>query len=560
MKSIVIIIAAIWFLQSCKFSDNNSTASTDSTAVYRDESITSENAYSDLFLDSNVVSSFIEREKLDDSTAQMLRNFYTVRNNQFAWFTSQGLTEEGRSFWSLYSNGGDSASASSNDKALKEHMDSLVQKDSMQINTTDSGFVQSELMLSQRLIKYAGSNNTIINKNNIYTIVPRKKTDPLQLADSLLNKQKDSTSFAANKNYSAMKQQLSIYYNAAKNGGWQMITGAGLKKGVKSPAVTILKKRLQATQDYIQSDTTNIYSDSLVIAVKDVQARFGLTPTGIVNDSLIQVLNVPAQQRLQQILLNMNRMVWIQPIDEANRLEVNIPSQMLYAYEGNTKVFEMPVIVGKEGTSTVAFNGNINKVVFNPAWNVPESIVKNEIMPAMKKDPNYLTKKNMEIVSQKDSVPVIRQLPGKDNALGKVKFLFPNSFDIYLHDTPDKSLFNRKDRALSYGCIRVADAAKLASYLLRSHSELTPAKVTEAMNNGKEQTISVTNEPVQISYLSAWVDGNGKLNFRNDVYGHDKNAMARLFTTQSASTDVATASQDSTIPRKDVSSKKTSKR
>jgi L,D-transpeptidase YcbB len=560
MKSTIIIIAAICFLQSCKFSDNKSTASTDSTAVSRDESITAANAYSDLFLDSNAVASFIQKEKLDDSTAQLLRNFYTVRNNQFAWFTSQGLTEEGRSLWSVSSNGGDSTSAASNIKGLKEQMDSLVQKDSVQINTTDSTIIQTELLLTRQLIKYASNNNNLITKNNLYNIVPRKKTDPLQLADSLLNKQKDSSAFAANKSYSAMKQQLSVYYNAAKNGGWQPITGAGLKKGVKSPAVTALKKRLQVTQDYVQADTTNIFSDSLATAVKDIQQRNGLAPTGIVNDSLIQALNVPVQERLQQILLNMNRMVWIQPVDQANRIEVNIPSQMLYAYEGNTKVFEMPVIVGKEGTGTVAFTGNINKVVFNPTWNVPESIVKNEIMPAMKKDPNYLKKKNMEIVSQKDSVPVIRQLPGKDNALGKVKFLFPNSFDIYLHDTPDKSLFNRKDRALSHGCIRVADAEKLAAYLLRSHSEWTPAKVREAMNNNKEQTISVTNEPVQISYLSAWVDATGKLNFRNDVYGHDKNVMARLFTTQAATTDVATASQDSTKTREDVSGKNTSKR
>lgn len=222
----------------------------------------------------------------------------------------------------------------------------------------------------------------------------------------------------------------------------------------------------------------------------------------------------------------------------------------------------MPVIVGKEGTSTVAFSGNINKVVFNPTWNIPESIVKNEIMPAMKKDPNYLKKKNMEIVSQNDSVPVIKQLPGKDNALGRVKFLFPNSYDIYLHDTPDKSLFKQKDRALSHGCIRVADAEKLASYLLRSHSEWTPAKVREAMNSGREQTITVTNEPVQISYLSAWVDGTGKLNFRDDVYGRDKKVMARLFTSVGTSQDVAIGSRDSTSrsTQKDSVNKSTVKR
>jgi len=561
MKNVIIIIAAFFLLPSCKFSDNSNTATSDSTTVFRDESITAENAYSDLFLDSNAVASFIETEKLNESTAQVLRNFYTTRNNQFAWFTSEGLTEQGRSFWSLYTNGGDSTSSSSNDKKLREQMDSLIQKDSIQIASTNADYVRAELQLTQQLIKYAGNGNSIVTMNNIYNLVPRKKTDALQLADSLLNKQKDSSAFAANTAYAAMKQQLAIYYNAAKNGGWQPISsGAGLKKGTASPAVIALKKRLQATNDYASGDTSNIFSDSLVVAIKDVQQRNGLAPTGMVNDSLIQALNIPASERVQQILLNMNRLAWMPAKIENNRIEVNIPSQMLYAYEGNTKVFEMPVIVGKEGTSTVAFSGNINKVVFNPTWNIPESIVKNEIMPAMKKDPNYLKKKNMEIVSQNDSVPVIKQLPGKDNALGRVKFLFPNSFDIYLHDTPDKSLFKRKDRALSHGCIRVADAEKLAAYLLRSHSEWTPVKVREAMNGNKEQTVSVTNEPVQINYLSTWVDGAGKLNFRTDVYGHDKNVMARMFTNAVVSQDVAIKTTDSTNIRKDSTGKTTAKR
>lgn len=559
MKNLI-IIAAFCLLQSCQFSDNNAAASSDSTAVYRDESITAANAYSDLFLDSAAVGNFIQSQKIDDSTAQLLRNFYTVRNDQFAWFTSKGLTEQGRSFWSLYSNGGDSASERSNDKSLKEQMDSIIQRDTMQIAQADSNYVRTELMLTERLIRYSGKGNGIINRNNLYSLVPRKKTDPMELADSILNKQKDSSLFANNKMYGAMKQQLAVYYNAAKNGGWQPISSAGLKKGSASPAVIALKKRLQATNNYSSGDTTNIYSDSLVTAVKDVQQRFGLAPSGTVNDSLVQALNVPAQERLQQVLLNMNRLAWMPPATESNRIEVNIPSQMLYAYEGNNKVFEMPVIVGKEGTSTVAFSGNINKVVFNPSWNVPESIVKNEIMPAMKKDANYLKKKNMEIVSQNDSVPVIKQLPGKDNALGRVKFLFPNSYDIYLHDTPDKSLFNRKDRTLSHGCIRVADAEKLAAYLLRNHSEWTPAKVRDAMNGGKEQTITVPNEPVNISYLSAWVDGTGKINFRNDVYGRDKDVMARLFTTASVSQDVAVTKPDSTTIKKDSTNKSTARR
>jgi murein L,D-transpeptidase YcbB/YkuD len=155
--------------------------------------------------------------------------------------------------------------------------------------------------------------------------------------------------------------------------------------------------------------------------------------------------------------------------------------------------------------------------------------VKYEIAPAMKSDPGYLKKHNMEIVKQNDSLPEIRQLPGKDNALGKVKFLFPNTFDIYMHDSPDKTLFKKQDRALSHGCIRVADAAKMAEYLLRDQPEWNAQKINQAMNSGKEQSVSVKKSvPVYITYYTAWMDEKGKMNFRNDVYGHDKDAAQKM--------------------------------
>ena len=170
---------------------------------------------------------------------------------------------------------------------------------------------------------------------------------------------------------------------------------------------------------------------------------------------------------------------------------------MLYAYADSGKAFEMPVIVGKEGSGTVMFSSEIDHIVFNPIWNIPESIVRDEIMPKVKSDANYLKKNNIEVVKQNDSLPVLRQLPGKDNPLGKVKFLFPNTHEIYLHDTPDKMHFAKTDRTLSHGCIRVANAAKLVQYLLRDQSDWTAQKIQAAMNSGKEQRVSLkTKQPV----------------------------------------------------------------
>jgi murein L,D-transpeptidase YcbB/YkuD len=537
----ILFLATATILQSCAIGDNKEVNASDSTAFVRDTSITPANAYSDLFLDSSAIAGFIEREKLEGSTAQMFRNFYTVRNNQFAWFHSTGLTEEGRSFWTLSSANTDSSVKAKEEKnnALKKGMDSLMQNDSLTVAKSDTSYIQKELALTRAFIDYAANNKGSINQSNMYYIVPRKKMDALQLADSIVNRQKDS-SLSANKSYAAMKQQLGIYYTAASNGGWQQINARGLKKGASSPAVAALKKRLQATNDYPAGDTSSVFSDSLVNAVKDVQLRNGLAATGVVNDSLIAVLNVPATERVQQLLVNMNRLMWMQDVAESNRIEINLPSQMLYVYEGSNKVMEMPVIVGKEGTSTVAFSGKISEVVFSPSWNIPQSIVRNEIMPAMKKDPSYLQKKNMEVKGKNDTVPVIVQKPGKENPLGKVKFLFPNSYDIYLHDTPDKSLFSKSNRALSHGCIRVADPEKLVMYVLRNQKDWTPEKIRSAMNGKDEQHVAVANpQPVQISNLSAWIDVSGKLNMRNDVNGKDKMSYARLFTNAATSADVA---------------------
>jgi L,D-transpeptidase YcbB len=517
-----------WFGSNEDSTRGEAVDSSSYAAFARDESITEANAYSDLFLDSASIENYIQKEKLSDSAARALRNFYLIRNYQYAWFTTGGMTEQGKAVWNLYAE--DSAHT---DRNLRQQMDTLLQNDSLNIIRGDSSFVQTELALTKKLVQYAqNSDSGFISSDNFYYLVPAKKQDPLALADSVLNKQTDSAQYAGNKAYSLLKQQLALYYKAAKDSNWQTFNmrSEKLKKGSRSPVVAQLKKRLQATGDYRIADTSNVFNDSLFAALKDYQQRNGLAPTGVVDDSLMTVLNVSPEQRVEQILVNLNRMRWMQPVTDSNRIMVNIPSQMLYAYEDSGEVFQMPVIVGREGTGTLMFRGNINQIVFNPEWRLPQSIVKNEIMPRMKSDPNYLKKNNMEIISQKDSIPEIRQLPGKNNAMGQVKFLFPNSYDIYLHDTPDKTLFAKKDRTLSHGCIRVADAQKLAQYLLRNQNEWTPEKIRAAMNSNKTQSVMVnTAEPVYITYYTAWADENGKLNFRDDVYGYDQKTAERMF-------------------------------
>ena len=223
-------------------------------------------------------------------------------------------------------------------------------------------------------------------------------------------------------------------------------------------------------------------------------------------------------------------MRWMPQEPGGELLVVNIPEFILHVYDGKNNVFNMPVVVGKEGHNTTIFSDKLTEIVFSPYWNVPESIVKKEIVPSMEKDPDYLEKNDMEITGELNGLPVVRQKPGEKNSLGKIKFLFPNSFNIYFHDTPAKSLFNSSVRAFSHGCIRLSQPEKLADYLLRDNSQWPPEKINEAMNSGNEKFVSIKNPvPVFITYYTAWVDENGKLNFRNDIYGHDKEIASKMF-------------------------------
>ena len=224
----MIVIVAASVLSSCTqvagwFGSSKDSTQTGidtlNTAMVRDVSITEANAYSDLFLDSTDIENYIRKEQLADSSAMMLRNFYAVRNNQFAWFATNGLTEQARGLWSLTGSMNDSSIKIT--ESLQERMDTLLQSDSLYVQKTDSSFVQTELNLTSQLIRYAAAYpGGMINKNTLYNLVPARKQDPMQLADSLLNRQKDSTLYAANPAFSAMKQELGKYYSIAKNGGW----------------------------------------------------------------------------------------------------------------------------------------------------------------------------------------------------------------------------------------------------------------------------------------------------------------------------------------------------
>jgi L,D-transpeptidase YcbB len=504
----------------------------------RDLSITPANAYNDLFLDSMAVEKFISQKSIPDSLSRRIRSFYNTRNYQFAWFSSNGLTEQAKGFWNLHDyHTTYNHDTTLHDKTLARKMDDLISEENPHFSANDKSTILTELTLTEHFIQYMlnAYEDGYVKRKEMERFIPRKKEDPMYLADSLLTKKhKDNRYFEdVNERYKALKGELAKYYNIAKSGGWPVISSPAksLKKGTSSSYVSLIKKRLVITGDMPAGDTSQVFDDTLVMGIKNFQQRFGLTADGKLTDGLLKDMNVPVQQRLQQILLNMERMRWMPNDEKGNIIMVNIPEFVLHVYEGQQKVFDMNVVVGKEGHNTTMFNGDLNQIVFSPYWNVPPSIVKKEILPKLANNPGYLESQNMEQIGTEDGLPKIRQRPGVKNSLGRVKFLFPNSFNIYFHDTNAKSLFSQDKRAYSHGCIRLQEPEKMAQYLLRNQPEWTPERIEEAMDSGSEKYVKLKNPvPVVITYYTAWVDERGQLNFRDDIYTHDRDLAAKMFT------------------------------
>lgn len=538
MKYLVLATVLFCSLVSCDSFNKEEKPEIEKKVSKRDYSITKANSYSDLFLDSMVMEKFIADNQLNDSITRRMRSFYNTRNYQFAWFTSNGLTEQARGFWNIHDYQTTYKKDSTLiDKKLQKRMDNLTTEESLTVSDKNKTDIETELKLTQHFITYILNSfeEGFVKRKEMERFVPRKKEDALALSDSLVNKKhKDDKYYDdVNRPYRLLKGELAHYLNIAKQGGWQPISTdkKSFKKGVSAPEIGAIKRRLYLTRDLPVNDTSQVYNDTLEIAVKTFQQRFGFKPDGVIDAPMIKQLNIPVETRVQQIYMNLERMRWMWNDTTGRRIVVNIPEFVLHIYEGEKRVMDMVVVVGKEGHNTMMFTGDLNQVVFSPYWNVPPSIVKNEILPAMERNPGYLDGQNMEITGDDGGLPSIRQRPGPGNSLGKVKFLFPNSFNIYFHDTPSKSLFEREQRAFSHGCIRLSDPFGMAKYLLQDQSEWTDEKIRAAMDAGTEKYVKLDKPvPVLITYYTAWVDEYGKLNFRDDIYGHDEKLAKKMFT------------------------------
>lgn len=356
--------------------------------------------------------------------------------------------------------------------------------------------------------------------------------------------------------YSKLRGKLAEYQVLEQKGGWPSVSpGQVLKPGTHDPRVKAIRMRLAVTGEWRQGlSESSIYDEELVQSVKTFQKRHGLEQDGIVGKGTLDAMNVPISFRIKQIIINMERYRWLKRIGRDEKLvAVNIAS--FEAAAGTAEKFEVvtPVIVGKTYHETPVFNDVIQYVDFNPFWNLPPSIARNETLPRLQQDSSYLKKHNMKIfkgwgkgapeldattidwnnVSKKQMDQYhVRQEPGPKNALGTLKIVFPNEYNVYLHDTPGHELFSRDMRAFSHGCIRMGRPAEMAAYILGGEKRgWTVDRVREIVASRKRQVVKLEKPmPVYILYRTAFVtNSDDSINFYEDIYGRDKMLEKALF-------------------------------
>ncbi len=479
-------------------------------------------------LDSTEIDSFLRVFPEFKAYEEDVHRFYEGRQYAYAWFDDNELIEQAYNLMNRIRNIRDEGVV----RALpyQQQLDSLIQD-----HMPRADYAATELLLTSSYFAFAhtvweGMGDTAARA--VQWFLPRKKISYQEYLDSILKENGDifSGDEPVYRQYERLRTFLKLYRRLTAVPWPEIVLNQkSIKPGDSTPVVVAIRKRLFLLGDFPGDTTGHVYDDALNEAVKNFQYRHGLTEDGVIGKGVVAALNVPVASRISQILVNMERSRWVPVGVASDYLIVNIPEFRLHVYQQDSLIWSCNVVVGKNVHKTVVFHGDVKYVVFSPYWNVPPSIVRNEIVPGMQRNKNYLAHHNMETTGNRGGLPVVRQKPGPRNSLGLVKFLFPNSHNIYLHDSPAKSLFNEESRAFSHGCIRVSEPERLAQFLLRKDAAWTPEKIQEAMHAGKEKYVTLKETvPVFIAYFTAFVDPRGQIHFRNDIYNRDGRMVEML--------------------------------
>lgn len=346
-----------------------------------------------------------------------------------------------------------------------------------------------------------------------------------------------------NERYRMLKRGLAQYRQLQAAGGWPSIPkGDTIKPGASDPRIAQIRKRLAITKEMASAAGPSTLDAGLIAGVKRFQEHHGLETDGAIGAGTLAAMNVPVQDRIDQIRVNLERQRWVLHEDKGEFLAVDIPGFMIYWVKDKQMVWKEQVQVGKAYTSTPVFKDEIEYIVFNPTWTIPPGILSRSTLPSLKKDPRYLDKMGYELLS-KDGQPVdplsvdwkslssfpysVRQAPGNDNALGLVKFMFPNKHHVFLHDTNHRELFAKQVRTTSSGCIRVRNPFDLAERIL-SRQGWDRARIDKVVASGKSANVKL-EKPLRILILyntARWEDAG--VSFKDDIYKRDPAILTAL--------------------------------
>jgi L,D-transpeptidase YcbB len=348
--------------------------------------------------------------------------------------------------------------------------------------------------------------------------------------------------------YENLRDWLLHYRTIAAAGGWSPVSpGPTLRPADRSPRVAEVRSRLRAEGFATHASAADLYDDALAVRVRDFQTRYGLLVDGVIGRATLAVMNVPAQSRVDQIRVNLERLRWVARDWEHRFIGVNIAGFRVYYIEGDRVRWSSRAVVGRAYRQTPTFRSTLTHLVLNPDWTVPPTILKNDTLPAIAADPAYLQQQKMDVIDAQGRVvdPAIidwsrypraafpyqiRQRPGPENALGRIKFMFPNEHFVYLHDTPAQQLFEVSERSFSSGCIRIERPLELASRVLQDVPQWHSAALEQEIADGRTRTIRVaTPVPVLVAYFTAiaFRDAPG-FTLLNDIYRRDPAILAAL--------------------------------
>lgn len=478
--------------------------------------------------DSTQVATFLTKHPDFKALEPQLRELYRKHNYNFVWYDDGGRND----FAEVLYNKTNQIQAEGVPTAIpyKDQLSDLFAESDNKDGNADKDLLISSMYFFYTKKVLEGVDPTKSKQTGWY--LPRDKVSYVDYLDNLM-KDPDLIKKDVKENigqYYNLRKGLQKYRDIQKKGGWSAITlpegKKSLKVGDSAAAVAQLRKRLFITGELKSDSGKSIFDEELKAAIQAYEKKHNREGSTITAD-LVKELNVPVEERIKTIVVNMERCRWIDPdvMNSKELIAVNIPSYRVQYIRDGKPVLISNVVVGKELNKTVVFSGQMSYLVFSPYWNIPKSIIEKEIKPGMAANKNYLEQHNMEWNNG-----LVRQKPGGTNSLGLVKFMFPNTNNIYLHDTPAKGLFNKDDRALSHGCVRVEKARDLAVAILKDDKNWTPQKIDAAMHAGKEQNYALKRKiPVYIAYFTAWANEDGDVSFYNDVYNRDKRLAHLLY-------------------------------